>query len=116
MILLNSIFTKIPQIKEDVIMDKIFMKWGIKINDKIIVFKSNRVISKGDDKLIFFNYLSKKKICNNAIKGNFSFVYSTNGLALMPLTNSTEKNILITKYYFVLSKNILEIKKMEYYK
>ena len=92
-ILLNNIFSKIVQIREDLIFDKIVMKCGIKINDKIIVFKSNRVISKGDDKLIFFNYLSKKKICNNTIKGNFSFVYSTNGLVLMPLNNSTEKNI-----------------------
>ena len=39
------------------------------------------------------NYLSKKKICNNTIKGNFSFMYSTNGLTLMPLNNSKEKNI-----------------------
>ena len=59
------------------------MKSAIKIKDNLIVFKSNKVASKGKDELIFYNCKSDLKLSVD-IKENFSFIFSSNGLMVMP--------------------------------
>ena len=61
--ILKNLYDKINQLKEDYINLKNTIKSGIKINERIIVFKSNRIISKGKDKLLFlYNYSNEHKI------------------------------------------------------
>ena len=52
----------------------------IKINENICAFTSNSILPKGEDKLFFYNIKTKK--ISNEIEG-YSFVMSTNGLAIM---------------------------------
>jgi len=59
------------------------MKSAIKINERIIVFKSNKINSKGKDKLFFYNIFTENKI-KAKIEEEYSFVYSPNGLTIMP--------------------------------
>jgi hypothetical protein len=54
---------------------------GIKINEKIAVLTSNRILSNGEDKLIFINIISK--IIFSEING-YSFILSKENLAIMP--------------------------------
>ena len=61
------------------------MKSSFQIDNKIIVFKSNKIVSRGKNKLSFFNYISKKEIVANNIEEIYSFVYFANGLSLMPI-------------------------------
>ena len=58
---------------------------GIKINENIYAFTSDRNKSTGEDKLLFYN-LGKKKIINE-IKNWHLFSDSLNGLALMDINN-----------------------------
>ena len=61
----------------------------IKINENYCAFISNKILPKGEDKLIFYNYNTKK--LSNEIN-NYSFALSPNGLALMQ-KNIIPKNI-----------------------
>ena len=59
------------------------IKSAVKIKDNLIVFKSNKVASKGKDELIFYNCNSNLKLSAD-IKENFSFIFSSNGFMVMP--------------------------------
>ena len=61
----------------------------IQINDYLLVIKSNKIVSKGKDTLIFFNRASKKEI-DIKLNGNYSFTYTANGLAVMPIERERE--------------------------
>ena len=91
-IFLKNIKEKIiPQKKILVFNKKIFIKSIIRLSDeKIVIFKSNKVISYGEDRLIFFNYFTKNEISLN-IKREYSFVLTVNGLTEMH--NDNDNNI-----------------------
>jgi len=59
---------------------------GIQINKNIIALTSNKIISKGKDKLIFY-HLYGKKICET-IEG-FSHILSINSLTLLPISRKS---------------------------
>ena len=63
--------------------NKILTKSAIKINNTII-FKSNKVVSNGQDKLIFLDFNSKRIFATNINKKYYSCIYSPNGLFLLP--------------------------------
>ena len=71
---------------------EIFIKSIMKINNEILVFKSNKIASKGKDNLIFYNYISKNEI-KVKIEEEFSFIYNSNGLEIFP-----PKNVENNKY------------------
>ena len=79
---IDNIFNKIIQIRENDLYLHKFVKSGLKVYDKIVIFKSNKILSKGEDNLIIFNYTSKKEVKTN-LKRNYSFILSPNGLSLM---------------------------------
>ena len=70
---------------------------GIKINDKIVIFKSNKINSKGEDRLVMYNHLSLIK--DTIIKKKYSYIYTVNGLMLIEPNNNMDK---ISKYKFLL--------------
>ena len=78
------------------------MKSAIKVFD-LLIFKSNKVVSKGEDKLTFFNYKTKKEIIYD-IK-DYSFVYSSNGLATISINNNKEILLCACKKYLKHQKN-----------
>ena len=61
----------------------VFFKSGIKIYDFLLIFKSNKIATIGKDKLFFYNILSRKEI-KNKINEEYSFVYSSNGIMVLP--------------------------------
>ena len=65
---------------------------GIKINENIVAISSNSIISKGEDKLIFYN-LEQMQITHE-IEG-FSFIISLNGLSLMTIKNEKNDNKIL---------------------
>ena len=68
-----------------------------------MIFKSNKIISRGQDKLLFFNVNSSKFIYNNHIKEEYSFIFSLGGIVSFPIENE-DLNIANNK---VLPKIIL---------
>ena len=69
----------------DIANFNICTKSGIKYN-KIIILKSNKIISKGQDKLFFLDLNSK--LINDIDMIEYSFIYFSNGLTLMPKNNN----------------------------
>lgn len=57
-------------------------KSAVKIVNKIL-FKSNKVVSNGQDKLIVFDLCIKKVISSNIDNTQYSFIYSAGGLTCM---------------------------------
>ena len=79
------------------------VKSGIKINNNFIAFKSCNI----KNSFIKFYNCNSQKIINKDLKG-YSFIYSTNGLAIMPReeTNSNNKILLCAcKKYLKNQKN-----------
>ena len=87
----GDILSQIIQTNESIIIDKISTKSMIQINDYLLVIKSNKIVSKGKDTLIFFNRASKKEI-DIKLNGNYSFVYTANGLEVMPIERENKEN------------------------
>ena len=65
---------------------------GIKINSELIALTSNENIPNGEDKIMFYNYRSKRDI--SSIE-NYSFALSHNNLALMPKDINKSQKILL---------------------
>ena len=60
------------------------MKSAIKINDDLVIFKSNKIVSKGISQLLLFNYRTKKDIPKFFEPDEeYSFVFSPLGQALI---------------------------------
>ena len=64
-IMLNDIFSKTIQIKRTHMYYNLFIKGIIKINEYLLLFKSNKIASKGKDELLFYNIVLNKEIDNN---------------------------------------------------
>ena len=68
-------------------IEKGFFKEGIQIDDKIICLTSNKVMSEGEDKIIFYDIKSSKVI---KVLKNFSFSFSYTGLCLISLKDNNK--------------------------
>ena len=105
LIFTENIFSKIIQSRENSLVHHMYLKSGIKINDKIVAFKSNRIIRNGIDNLVFFNYISKKEL-KFKLKNKYSFIFSSNGLTVMDFGEKGEKVLLCAcKKYLGSQKN-----------
>ena len=69
-----------------------YYREGIAINKIIFAFTSNKIISGGEDKIIFYNFNTEKII--KEIK-KYSFILSSTGLCLMQKDNSDIPEILL---------------------
>ena len=87
------------------------MKSAIKINNNIVVFKSNKVVSKGQDNLIFFHNKSNHEINTIKNKKKFSFTFSSNGLLLLPIQRENNDNIYKYKILLCACKKYLKTQK-----
>ena len=75
-------------------LDKISYRGGIELTDEIIGATSNRILSKGENKLIFFS--STSKIFKKGIEvNNYSFTLSLNNCALMGIPNKDNCKLLL---------------------
>ena len=90
-VIYGDILSQIIQTNETPILEKISTKSMIQINDFLLVIKSNKIVSKGKDTLIFFNRSSKKEM-EIKLNDNYSFVYTANGLAVMPIERERKEN------------------------
>lgn len=100
--ILSNLFSKISEVRKNKFLFlNISFKAGIIINNQIIALTSNSIVPDGEDKLILFNIIFKK-ICYE-IDG-FSFILSSNGLAL--ITKNENKILLCAlKKYLKYQKN-----------
>ena len=89
--------------------DNKLTKSAIKINN-IIIFKSNKIVSNGEDKLIFYNLNNRNILTTNIDKDKkqYSFIYLANGLTLLPINGKMSNNRLLLcacKKYLKFQKN-----------
>ena len=82
---ISNLLAKIIDRTQYHIFKDLSIKSSFQIDNKMIVFKSNKIVSRGKNKLYFFNYISKKEIVANNIEEIYSFVYFANGLSVMPI-------------------------------
>ena len=75
---------------------------GIRINKNIIAFTSNSILPYGEDKLLFYNFNTKKI---SKIIRNYSFSISQNGLSLMKLNKNENILFCACKKYSPEQKN-----------
>ena len=69
-------------------------KGGIKINDYIIAITSNRILSKGENKLIFFEKNNKNFLSDIEVE-DYSFILSENNCALMKIPKQEHSKLLL---------------------
>ena len=81
----SDLFSKIIQSKKNKLFNE-YYRDGFVINQNLVVFTSNKVMSSGEDHLKFYNPNSKK-IAKEI--DNYSFILSSNGLTIM---ESEERN------------------------
>ena len=82
-ILFSNLINRVLEEGDKKIFKDKLIKSAIKIND-LILFKSNKVASKGEDKLTFYNFITNEEIKTNIKEEESSFVFSSNGLTIMP--------------------------------
>ena len=95
-LLLTDFLNSIIETKKTSIIDKKYIG-GIKINDKIIAFVSNKLLLNGENQIIFYNINTRKVKIEQSLKG-FSYTMSKNNLALMSIPKKykqNENNILL---------------------
>ena len=88
---LDNLFSKVIHENLESILNG-YYKEGIMINKSLCAFTSNRIISKGEDKITFFSLCSEKS-CGE-IK-NYSFILSSTGLCLMSIDNKENNNQIL---------------------
>ena len=100
---LNNIFKKIINQIENEIEKKSFWS-GIKINDNLFAFTSNKVLLNGEEKIIIYDSTSKH--VKKEIK-NYSSVLNQNNLSLIYIEEIKNTKILLCacKKYIKLQKN-----------
>ena len=75
---------KLQMINKFPIYENVLMKSAIKFNNNLLVFKSNKITSKGKSQLLLYNFRRKKDIPNFLISDEeYSFVFSPLGQALI---------------------------------
>ena len=93
MIRLNDFTNKIISDNSIEIKNDYFLKGAIKIAD-FLIFKSNKIISRGKDKLFFFELNSRKFSDKIHLKEEYSFIFSSEGILKLPV----EKEEINNKY------------------
>jgi len=83
--LYSSLFDKLQNKTTFTIYENLLMKSAIKIDSNFLVFKSNKIVSKGKRQLLLYNYRNKKDIPDfiENYKEEYSFVFSPLGQALI---------------------------------
>ena len=79
---------------------------GIQINDYIFAITSNRILSKGENKLIFFEKNNKNFLSHIEVE-DYSFILSENNCALMKIPKQEDSKLLLVacKKYVKNDKN-----------
>ena len=89
----EDIFNLWSPINNILIRDNILIKSGIKINNDILILKSNKIASKGEDKLYICDINKEKKELKEIELGKgYSFIFSSNGIEIMPFNNDVKEN------------------------
>ena len=88
---INDLFSTITASNEIEILKKSYWN-GIKINSKIIALTSNKNEENGEDKIIFFNYYSKRIVTSIE---NYSFTLSQNNLDMIPREENDKSNKIL---------------------
>ena len=87
---LNDLFSKIIVARKNTVKENILLKSGIRINNNLLIFSSNKVVSKGRDKLhMYIGELEEIKL-----KEEYSFIFTTNGMATIPYSDEEEPAFL----------------------
>ena len=84
---IKEIFSSIISTEQNFVSIGVY-KNGIKINKKMIAITSNSILTGGENKISFYNFLSQKIVKD--IKG-YSFLTSPNGLTLMSGENDSHE-------------------------
>ena len=89
------------------------MKSAIKINDDLVAFKSNKIVSKGISNLLIFNFRHKKDISLNFTKKEeeYSFIFSPLGQVLITHQFKEEKKDIENKILLFACKKYIESQK-----
>ena len=87
--------------------EKLLTKSGIKVNESLMAFKSNKVASKGKDKIKIYNYKKKAKSEILSNDEEYSFVFGVNGLEIMDIGVNNNNKVLLCacKKYIKNQKN-----------
>ena len=95
---------------------KLLFIGGIEIADGIIGITSNRILSKGENKLMFFNFTSKIFMSEIEVN-NYSFTLSLNNCASMgiPNKNNCKLALFACKKYRKGDKNGILLLKLQFY-
>jgi len=98
------------------IYEDILMKSAIKINDSLLVFKSNKIVSKGMSQLFLYNFRIKKYIPDFIKKGKedkeeYSFLYSPLGQTSIIHISNDEKNDTENKILLFACKKYIKSQK-----
>ena len=97
-------------------LSKLLFIGGIEIADGIIGITSNRILSKGENKLMFFNFTSKIFMSEIEVN-NYSFTLSLNNCASMgiPNKNNCKLALFACKKYRKGDKNGILLLKLQFY-
>lgn len=100
----SDLFSKIIQSKKNRLFDKAF-RGGFVLSQNLVAFTSNDILNNGEDCIKFYNPNSKK--ITKEIVNEYSFIVSTNGLALLGSDNKELNKILLAacKKYYDYQKN-----------
>ena len=87
--------------------ENLLTKSGIKVNENLMAFKSNKIALKGKDKIKIYNSKNKTKSEILSNDEEYSFVFSANGLEIMDICINNENKVLLCacKKYIKNQKN-----------
>ena len=80
--------------KQNFVLYEKAYRGGIKINDDLLAITSNNILSKGENKLIFFHQISKLFLGEFEVK-DYSFILSENNCALMKIPKQENDKLLL---------------------
>ena len=100
----SDLFSKIIQSKKNRLFEKPF-RGGLVLNQNLVSFTSNDILTNGEDCIKFYNPNSKK--ITKEITKEYSFIVSANGLALLESENKELNRIFLAacKKYYEYQKN-----------
>ena len=100
----SDLFSKIIQSKKNRLFEKPF-RGGLVLNQNLVAFTSNDILTNGEDCIKFYNPNSKK--ITKEIAKEYSFIVSANGLALMESQKKGFNKIFLAacKKYYEYQKN-----------
>jgi len=93
----SNLFDILNQSIHFLIYENVLIKSAIKINNDLVVLKSNKIVSKGMSKLLIFNSRMKTIFPLDLIKNDeeYSFIYSALGQALITYFDEKKFSLLL---------------------